>query len=341
MPAPFVVVVGASAGGVATLQELVRHLPADLPAAVFVVLHTAPSFDSMLPQLLSRAGALPAAHARGGEPVQTGTILVAPPDHHLLVREDRVELSRGPRENHARPAVDVTLRTAARAHGAAVAGVLLSGTLGDGTMGLMAVKAHGGVAIVQDPQEAPYSSMPEHALHFVEVDHVLPVQAIARAVVEHARAFLAGKEVPRMEDADERVQKRIHRDFVEQVGGDRAEGQSVYSCPECGGVLWQSEEDRLTGFRCYLGHTYAPERLLMEKTEVLEDALWSATRALVERATLNRQLARQLRERGQEQRATHLEEQAELDESHIRLLRREVLQADEPHTPLGEASGAG
>jgi two-component system chemotaxis response regulator CheB len=208
-------------------------------------------------------------------------------------------------------------------------------------MGLMAVKAHGGVTIVQDPREASHSGMPEHALHFVEVDHVLPVRAIARAVVELARAFVAGKEEARMEDADERVQKSIHRDFVQQVGGARAEEESVYTCPECGGVLWQSEEDRLTGFRCYLGHTYAPERLLMEKTELLEDALWSATRALVERATLNRQLARQLRERGVEQRATHLEEQADRDESHIRLLRSEVLQADGPPASRREASGVG
>jgi two-component system, chemotaxis family, protein-glutamate methylesterase/glutaminase len=342
MSTSYVVVVGASAGGVAALQELVRHLPRDLPAAVFVVLHTAPNFDSMLPQILSRAGTLPVAHARGGEPLRAGTITVAPPDRHLLIRADRVELSHGPRENHARPAVDPALRSAARAHGAAVVGVLLSGTLGDGTMGLMAVKARGGVTIVQDPSEAAYTNMPEHALRFVEVDHVLPVQEIAATVVRHAQAFVERKEVSQMEDAHDRVRRSIGQDFVDQVHGRRVEQESIYTCPDCGGVLWQSQEGPATAFSCYQGHSYAPERLLTVKSEALENALWSATRALVERATLNRQLARQLRERGLEQRAAHLEERADLDETNVRLLRGQILQADEaePRTRKVESTDA-
>jgi two-component system, chemotaxis family, protein-glutamate methylesterase/glutaminase len=162
------------------------------------------------------------------------------------------------------------------------------------------------------------------------VDHVLPVVEIARVLIGYARAFGEEKEELRMEeDAEDRLRQIIRRDFAEQVEGRRSDQESVYSCPECGGILWQSEQDLMPGFRCYLGHTYAPERLLFEKSEALEDALWSATRALVERATLNRQLARQLRERGLEQRASNLEEQAALDEANIRLLRREVLQASE------------
>jgi two-component system, chemotaxis family, protein-glutamate methylesterase/glutaminase len=324
-----IVVVGASAGGLAALQQLVRELPHDLPAAVFVVLHTAPDYDSALPHILSQAGALPAAHAGGGEPLRAGTITVAPPDHHLLICADHVQLSHGPRENHARPAVDPSLRSAARAHGPAVAGVLLSGTLGDGTMGLMAVKARGGVTIVQDPREAAFASMPEHALRFVEVDHVLPVQEIARIITRYAWACVETKEVAHMEDAEDRVRRSIRKNFSDQVEGRRVEQESIYTCPDCGGVLWQSEEQLVTGFRCYQGHSYAPERLLAKKSEALENALWSATRALVERATLNRQLARQLRERGLEQRAVHLEERADLDETHVLLLRREVLQADD------------
>jgi two-component system chemotaxis response regulator CheB len=326
---PSIVVIGASAGGLATLQELVRHLPPDLPAALFVVLHTAPNFESALPEILGRAGPLPAVHARDGEPLRTGMITVAPPDYHLLIRFDRVELSHGPRENHARPAVDPSLRTAARAHRNRVVGVLLSGMLGDGTLGLMAVKTRGGVTIVQDPNEATYSGMPEHALQFVEVDHVLPVQEIARVVTGIARAFVEDKETVQMEDGEDRVQQRIRGAFDRQVEGSRGEVESVYTCPDCGGVLWQSEEDRVLAFRCYLGHRYGADRLLSEKSEVVEDALWSATRALVERATLNRQLARQLRERGLEQRADNLEEQAARDEAHIRLLRGQVLRAGE------------
>jgi two-component system chemotaxis response regulator CheB len=333
MATPYIVVVGASAGGVATLRSFVSQLPPDLPAAVFVVLHTAPNFSSMLPRILSEAGPLPAAHARGSEPLTAGTILVAPPDHHLLVCAAEVKLSHGPRENHARPAIDPTLRSAARAHGPGVAGVLLSGTLGDGTMGLMAVKAHGGVTIVQDPDEATYADMPEHALQFAEVDHVLRVQEITAIVTQYARRFSQQEETSTMEDADHRVQQRIERDFVNQVDGARVEQESIYTCPDCGGVMWQSEQDSLTGFRCYQGHTYASERFLIAKSEALETALWSAARALVERATLNRQLAAQLRARGQDERAQNLEEQAGQDEAHMELLRREILAADDGRSP--------
>jgi two-component system chemotaxis response regulator CheB len=326
---PYILVVGASAGGVRALQELVAHLPGDLPAAVFIVLHTAPHFESQLPQILGAAGTLPAVHARGGARIETGCIYVAPPDCHLLVGADSVELSRGPRENHARPAIDPTMRTAARTHGPAVAGVLLSGTLGDGTLGLMAVKARGGITIVQDPAEAAHSGMAEHALRFVEVDHVLPIREISQMITRSAQAHQAGQEEVGMHDADDPMQQAIQRNFARQVQGRRSGAETIYTCPECGGILWQSEEGSVTGFQCYSGHSYASDRLLAEKAEGVETALWSAVRALVERSTLNRQLAMQLEQRGLETRAAALQEQAQQDEAHIRLLRRELLHADE------------
>jgi two-component system, chemotaxis family, protein-glutamate methylesterase/glutaminase len=174
-----VVVVGASAGGIEALTTLVRGVPADLPAAVLVVIHIWPYAKSSLPQLLSRAGALPAAHARDGEPIEHGHIYVAPPDHHLLIRDGRIELTRGPRENDTRPAVDPLFRSAAHAYGKRVIGVILSGALYDGTIGLMAVKARGGVAIVQDPEDAAVGGMPRSALKHVAADYVLPVSEMA------------------------------------------------------------------------------------------------------------------------------------------------------------------
>ncbi len=328
MSAPCVVVVGASAGGAVALKALVSALPDDLPAAVCVVLHTAPDFDSRLPEILNSAGRLPAVHARQGEPLRAGRILVAPPDRHLVIRSDHVELSRGPRENHSRPAVDVSLRTASRAFGPRTAGVLLSGMLSDGTMGLMAVKAHGGLAIVQDPEEAAFSSMPEHAVRYVGVDYVLPVLDIAVLVSRRAREMAQVMEESEMQNGDEPVRDSLPRDFVDQIDGRCEEEQSVYTCPDCGGILWQSRRGDVTRFHCYQGHSYAPERLLLDKSEALETALWSAARALVKRATLNRQLAAQLRARGLTDRARNLEEQAELDERHLALLRRDLLQAE-------------
>ena len=169
-----IVVIGASAGGIEALRELVSELPADLPAALFVVVHIQPYAVSRLPEILSRAGALPATHASNGEPIQPGHIYVAPPDRHLLVRQGRIALSRGPRENHSRPAIDPLFRSAARAYGSRVIGVVLSGALYDGSMGLLVVKTRGGMAIVQDPREAAVDSMPRSALRLVEADAVLP-----------------------------------------------------------------------------------------------------------------------------------------------------------------------
>ena len=173
MPGRDIHVIGASAGGVETLAELVRALPADLPASLFVVLHLPPHAISVLPQILSRSGPLPAAHARDREPIGRGRIYVAPPDHHLLIHRDHVRVVRGPRENNCRPAVDPPFRSAARSYGRRVVGVILSGVLDDGTAGLAAIRQRGGVAVVQDPDEARFSGMPTSALELVGADHRL------------------------------------------------------------------------------------------------------------------------------------------------------------------------
>jgi two-component system chemotaxis response regulator CheB len=186
-----IIVLGASAGGVEALVELVGTLPASLPAMLFVVVHVPATIPSNLPAILSRAGHLPATHAQDGEVGKPGHIYVAPPDHHLRLEDKAMRLSRAPRENYCRPAADVLFRSAAQAYGTRVAGVVLSGMLYDGTGGLIAIKQAGGVAIVQSPDEARFSGMPRSAISGDHPDYILPLSEVAvtlvRLALEHPK----------------------------------------------------------------------------------------------------------------------------------------------------------
>jgi two-component system chemotaxis response regulator CheB len=186
VPGRDIVVIAASAGGVEALRQLVRDLPAALPAALMVVLHTRPTHDSRLPTILGLAGPLAAAHARDGESIRAGQIYVAPPNYHLTVDGDALHLVQGPTENGFRPAADPLFRTAARAYGPRVVGVVLSGALDDGAAGLRAIKEHGGVAVAQDPEDALIADMPRNAIRLDHVDHVLPVAEIPALLVQLA-----------------------------------------------------------------------------------------------------------------------------------------------------------
>src|SRR5437764_7543295 len=326
-PTHDIVVVGASAGGVEALVTLVRGLPADLPAALFVVLHIPPYGASQLPAILTRHGPLPAAHATHGEAIAPGRIYVAPPDHHLLVRDGHVELTHGPRENGSRPAVDPLFRSAARAHGARVVGIVLSGALGDGSVGMMTIAARGGVTVVQDPEEALFESMPRAALQSVRVDHILPVHQIPALLGRLARAPAAEKGFSTRSTMDEMMPHLVRRDITAQERNERSGETTVFTCPECGGTLWQAEHQGLMQFNCHVGHTFAPESLFGQMSEELEAALWRCARMLTEKATLARQLAGRLRAAGREAPAARVEEQAHLDDHHGQLIRTMLLEA--------------
>lgn len=181
-----IVVIGASAGGVWSLIQLVKGLPADLPMAIFIVLHVSAKYPSLLPHILQQSGNLPAVHAIDGATTEPGNIYVAPPNRHLLVKPEQMRVVFGLKENRFRPAIDPLFRTAAVAYGNRVVGIVLSGALNDGTAGLIEIKEQGGVAIVQDPQEALISSMPESAIKHASVDHILPIADIARVLVDLA-----------------------------------------------------------------------------------------------------------------------------------------------------------
>ena len=319
-----VVVVGASAGGIEALLALVGGLPADLPAVLCVVVHVPPVGVSRLPAILSRAGPLPAIHPRQGEPLRPGRVYVAPPDRHLLVRDGLVELGRGPRENHSRPAVDPLFRSAARAYGPRVVGVVLSGALYDGAAGLAAVTARGGAAVVQDPEEAAFDGMPRSALRLVPSCRVLPAGAIGPALALLVREPVVETGGLPVVDEDERIARVIGQDFADQARDGRADELAVYTCPDCGGVLWQAAAGPAERFRCHVGHAYAPEALLAQKSEELEAALWACVRLLKEKVTLTRQSAARARLGSDSRGAERIEEQARLDERHAEVVRQLV-----------------
>lgn len=208
-----VIVVGASAGGMEALQKLVGALPADFPGAIFVVWHLSPGVRSVLPEVLTRSGPLRAGNPRDGDAIEPGRIYIAPSDHHLLLERDYMRVTRGPKENRFRPAVDPLFRSAASAYGSRVVGVVLSGALDDGTAGLGMIKMKGGTAVVQDPAEATHRSMPLNALDYVAVDHKLPAAKIGALLGRLAREEAARE--PELPELQRRRRAGCHRRGVE------------------------------------------------------------------------------------------------------------------------------
>jgi two-component system chemotaxis response regulator CheB len=260
-----------------------------------------------------------------GQAIEHGTVYVARPDHHLLVEEGRLRVVMGPKENRRRPAADALFRSAALAYGPRVVGVVLTGALDDGTAGLHAIKRRGGVAVVQDPEEADFPSMPRTAIENVDVDHVLRLADMPATLVR-----LAGEPAgPLPRPARELVTE------VKMAAGDMEDvaalgRPSTYGCPECGGVLWEIDDQHLLRFRCRVGHAYGAESLLAEQDEGVEDALWAALRALEENTSLQQRVASRLRNQKQEGPARRVEERARAAERHAEQVRRLLGSLEKP-----------
>lgn len=268
---PPLLVIGASTGGVDALKTIVSGLPAAFPAAVLVVLHRSEAFPDHLPQILGQAGALPAVAAIHGERIEPSRIYVAPPDNHLLVRGDHVEVVRGPRENGSRPAVNPLFRTAAAAHGSRVIGVVLTGHLDCGTLGLLAIKATGGATVAQDPAGAECGEMPLNAIQSGAVDEILPLPSMAARLVE-----LVG-------------QKRVAEPPAVTQQAPRL--YSFITCPHCHGSMTEQGTEANPEFKCHVGHRFSLRSLYAGQADEIESALWAARRALEEGAAVAKRLA--------------------------------------------------
>ena len=341
MPGHAIIVVGASIGGLEALRSLVAGLPRDLPAALFVVWHLAPDSPALLPELLERAGPLPAMHPHDGEAIQPGRIYVAPPDQHLLLAPGQARLSRGPKENRFRPAIDPLFRSAAAAYGPRVIGVMLSGALDDGTAGMEAVKARGGITVIQDPREAINPAMPQSVLAHVVVDHVVPAAAIGPLLAEIAprAAVEAGRE-PMTQNME--IETRIALEENALGAGVMKLGElSPYTCPECHGTLLQLNTGGILRFRCHTGHAYSVDSLLAAVSGSIEETLWSAVRGIEERVLLLRHVAGHIGDNGERAKADQLLAHAREAEQQVELVRLAVLRHEQRSKPAPSPAGTG
>jgi two-component system chemotaxis response regulator CheB len=338
-----IVVIGASAGGVEALTKLVEKLPADLPAAIFVAHHFPSTSRSVLPTILNRAGKLEAVHPEEKEEIRKGVIYVAPPDYHLTLKDGHAVLSSGPKENGHRPSIDTMFRSAARAYGERVIGVILTGMLDDGVAGLMSIKARGGAAIVQDPNDAFSTGMPSSAIKRVDVDRIVPIDQMADAIVE----MICDGGPANGETMDRHTRQLLTEEM--QLGNtpplvegpeDMPGDLTMYTCPECHGTLWELREGDLLRYRCHVGHSYTEETFLSAKADDLESALWTAVRALQEHAVILQRMKDRAESRGHHHSAKRLSENHKEAERRAGLIREVLLHSRIFHPHLNEEESA-
>jgi two-component system chemotaxis response regulator CheB len=330
-----VVVVGASAGGLKALRQMVAYLPADLPAAVLVTTHLAPAVPSRVAVMLDKAGPLPAVEAADGMPMATGRIYTAAPDRHLVVDDhDVLRLTRGPRENRARPAVDTLFRSAARWCGPRVIGAVLSGSLDDGAAGLAAIADRGGACLVQEPTDAMFDGMPRAALAAVPDAVALSATHVARKITE-----LAGRPVRPL--PTEPSAALIWETDMIRDGRSNAENTARFAglgCPECGGGMRSVTTGNAVHFVCHTGHSYSPESFLAARDDNIESAVWTALSAMQEKVTVLEDLARRAAQAGDEQAHRRHHSAAAHVGRAARVLRKQLLAGDPVEITEGRSS---
>lgn len=310
------IAIGTSSGGLEALDALVAQFPKDLQATVFIVQHMGPESnpDVLIGRL--RKHGLEVDLARDGEEFRQSVIYVARPDYHLLIKKHSLLVTKGARENRYRPGIDPLFRSAAVNHGSHVIGVVLTGSLNDGTVGLNAIQRCGGVTVVQDPEDAAYPEMPRSALENLQVDHCLPLARMGDLL-----AGLARNPAPPQRAVPEDI--RTEAEIAERVLSDVAQVSTLgtqvpYNCPNCGGVLWEIKSPDNKRYRCHTGHSFTGMMLLVSQSEKIEETLWMSLRMFEERKNLLSTLSR---ESGSPTISNGYADRAKETEVHIERLR--------------------
>jgi two-component system chemotaxis response regulator CheB len=322
-----VLAIGTSAGGFEALRFLAGEFSRNFPASVVVTIHLSNQFRSELDAILTQAGPLPASFAVDGEKLERSHIYIAPTERHLIVESGHLRLGSGPRENHARPALDPLFRSAALCCGPRTVGAVLTGTLGDGAAGLSALKQAGGITVVQDPSDAAFAEMPTTALLRSHPDHVVGLAGMP-ALFEKLARQSAGQEVPAPGHLQYEVNiARGGRGSMSEM--DHIGRRSVLACPDCHGVMWEIDDGELVRYRCHVGHAYSAEIMSLALDENLKQAFGSALRALDERTALARKLEGQATTSGRTRVAESWAAKALEFEAEANIIRDSIRRSDE------------
>ncbi|MDX5347863.1 MAG: chemotaxis protein CheB [Hymenobacteraceae bacterium] len=338
-----IIVIGTSAGGMQALMMLLSKLPADLPAAIFIVQHvSADSSATFLSNRLNLNSKLNCKPAENNAKIEAGTVYMAPADQHLLLRQEDMLVVNGPRENQFRPSIDPLFRSAAAYHSSHVIGIILTGFMSDGVAGLEAIIRSGGMSMVQHPDDAEFPALPNNVLRQLEVDDVLPLTEMANKIIEICKeaaptAVTVPADIKQEALIVERIMTNSTMTSIEEM--DDAGKRTAYSCPECGGGLWElSQPGNVQRFRCHSGHAYTQDSLLLSMSNALEETLWVALRTLEERRNILLHMSGNDLQKGNNRWATMQENRAEEMKVHIERLRELLTlsaQSDEEH--IGKA----
>jgi two-component system chemotaxis response regulator CheB len=317
----FVVVVGASAGGLNSVIELCAQLTKEMNVAVFVVLHISHiSMSDILVDRIQKSSSLTCKSAEHDESIRANHIYLAVPDSHLVMKDHKIVLGNGPAENRWRPSIDVLFRSAAASFGNRAIGVVLSGMLHDGTSGMIAIQRSGGTSIVQDPLEADYPDMPQSVLDNMKVDYCVSISQMGAIIKEKTRNGLPPDvDVPEDVKAEAEISQRV------AVGIENVNGlgeRSLFSCPDCGGALWELEQNGRSRYRCHTGHAYSDQDLFLRMDENTENTLWIALRMLDERKALLQKMSAEELSKGWIRSAANKRKRTEELEEHIERLKQ-------------------
>jgi two-component system chemotaxis response regulator CheB len=323
-----VIVVGASAGGLKAVTQLVSTIPPNLDTAIFVVLHVArSSFGPTLVRHIQNVTSYECVLAADGLAIEKGHLYMALPDHHLLIKPNVMLVTKGAHENRWRPSIDVLFRSAAANFNSRAIGIILTGMLDDGTSGMGAIKSSGGVCIVQEPDEAEFEDMPQNVLNNVDVDYRLPIADMGYVLQD-----LLSK--PQRPEAIVPQEIKVEAGITERMGSsmedlEKLGDRSNYSCPDCGGGLWEIKNDVIPRYRCYTGHVYTEKILLEKHAEGLEESLWVSIRMLEERKNLLLMMAHRSSKAGDTNLENENHKRADTIGVHIERLKKLMITLEE------------